>query len=60
MEKQRPFNERVFLKSKIKELEDQLSRANKRIEQLEEALNTEVEDNKDEPEIIIDRTIFPA
>ena len=60
MEKQRPFNERVFLKSKIKELEEQLSRANKRIEQLEEALNIEVEDNKDEPEIIIDRTIFPA
>ena len=60
MEEQRPFNERVFLKSKIKELEEQLSRANKRIEQLEEALNTEVEDNKDEPEIIIDRTIFPA
>lgn len=49
-----------LLKQNVHELQGQLQQAYRRIAELREALETEVEENRNEPEIIIDRTIFPA
>ena len=49
-----------LLRNNVKELQGQLQGAYRRIGELREALDTEIKENKDEPEIIIDRTIFPA
>ena len=49
-----------LLRNNVKELQGQLQRAYRRIGELREALDTEVEEKRNEPEIIIDRTIFPA
>jgi uncharacterized coiled-coil DUF342 family protein len=49
-----------ILRNNVKELQGQLQNAYRRISELREALETEVEENRNEPEIIIDRTIFPS
>jgi len=49
-----------LLRNNVKELQGQLQGAYRRIGELREALDTEIEENKNEPEIIIDRTVFPA
>jgi len=48
-----------ILKENVRDLQGQLQNAYRRIGELREALETEIEENKNEPEIIIDRTIFP-
>lgn len=49
-----------LLRNNVKELQGQLQGAYRRIGELREALDTEIEENKNEPEIIIDRAVFPA
>lgn len=49
-----------LLKQNVNELQGQLQLSYRRIAELREALETEVEENRNEPEIVIDRTIFPA
>ena len=49
-----------ILRNNVKELQGQLQGAYRRIGELREALDVEVKENKNEPEIIVDRTIFPA
>jgi uncharacterized coiled-coil DUF342 family protein len=53
-------NEIEILRNNVKELQGQLQGAYRRIGELREALDIEVKENRNEPEIIVDRSIFPA
>lgn len=53
-------NEIELLKKNVYDLQEQLQLAYRRIKELREALDTEIQENRNEEDFIVDYTLIPA